>query len=305
VVIKASKKPITLARTAPALPKRGPAPALKPVKPIKAAGYVPPTRFVHPTAPISTRNYPRPQSGNTYITNNTTIINNNYNYDSHHYQPHVANFYGSQSPLWGDHWRYGCAPSPTFSVSVGGGGFGFGFYVYTPYYAPCVASPYYYDPYVPAYVPEDRVSVWSGYNCNWDDGDAYNYDPTVAYDGYGDPSLNYGISNIVVCYQSRSVGLVTNFMGDGQVAIFSGGHYMYSVEAGDFGHMMADNCRACPTVGFDVIGVRHRGEYAWVRCRHRFRWHDGSVHGSYMIYHMQHVHDRYAVIDFSTSNQPF
>ena len=267
--------------------------------PTRAPGYAPPARFVSPSAPISTRNYPRPTYGNTYITNNTTIINNNYRYDSTHYSPHVAQFYGQQSPTWGNHWRYGCE-TPTLSIGVG---FGFGFYVYTPYYAPCVPSPYYYDPCVPAYVPQARVVIWSGYSCGWDDGDSYDYIPGDTYDSYGDPQLNYGIYSISDCYWHRHTDDIVDFMGSGDIAIFCNGHYEYSLSYGDFRQMMADNCMATQTTGFEVLSVRHRGLIAVVRFRHRFRTHDG-VHTVYMAYHMQHVGDRYAITDFMTSDSP-
>lgn len=276
------------------------------MRPERRAGFAPPARFTHPSDPISSRNYPRPAYGNTYITNNATIINNNYRYDSSHYQPHVAGFYGRQSPLWGNHWRYGCYQSPVWNVSLGvSAGFGFGFYVYTPFYAQCVASPWYYDPYIPAYVPESRVVVWNGYSCGWNDGDTYAYDPYDPYYAYGDYQLNYGLSALSVCYGSRNVNVIADLMGDGDIAIFADGRYEYSLSSDDFSLMLSDNCRACPTVGFDIMSVRYRYGYAVVRCRHRFRWRDGSVHGEYLAFRMRQAGDRYAITDFMTSERQF
>jgi hypothetical protein len=273
------------------------------VLPVRAAGYVPPTRFVHAAAPISTRNYPRPTYGNTYITNNTTIINNNYRYDSAHYAPHVNNFYGQQSPDWGDRWRYGCDPSPTFGITIGiEAHFGYGYYVYTPFYTPCVPSPYYDDPYVPAYVPEERVVVWHDYRQDWNDGDPYDYNPSESYNSYGDPDLNYGVSSLTLAYRDRNVSAIVGVLGTGQIAVFREGHYEYSCDSDDFHHMMADNCRASQTVSYEVVRVRHHGNRAVVRCRHRFRSHGGRVRTVYMTYFMVKVGDRYAVTDFMTSS---
>jgi hypothetical protein len=151
--------------------------------------------FLNPNEGMSTHNYPRPHSGNTYITNNTTIINNNYRWDSTHYAPHVANFYGVNDPVWGNHWRYGCYQPSGISVS-----FGFGFYAYTPYYAPVVASPWYYYPYVPAYVPQAQVVVLSNYSCNWDTGSDY------VYASGDDPDFNACVSYFHGFYVGANFG---------------------------------------------------------------------------------------------------
>jgi hypothetical protein len=260
---------------------------------------------VSPSAAISTRNYPRPAYGNTYITNNTTTINNNYRYDSAHYQPHVANYYGQQSPMWGNHWRYGCAPSTSLGISIGLGGFGFGFYAFTPFYAPVVASPFYYDPYVPAYVPQARIVVWPSYSVGWNDGDAYAYQPSYVYDSYGDPEFNLGISTLGLVYGHRDVDALYDLMGTGQIAVFADGRYEYSMNSDDFRAMMADNCRASETVSFDILSVRHHGHYGIVRCRHRFRGPDGDVHEAYLGFNLQLAGDRYAITDFISSGAAF
>jgi len=232
-----------------------------------------------------------------------TIINNNYHYDAARYQPHVARFYGYQSPYWGNHWRYGYYPSPVLSVGVSvgvGAGFGFGFYAYTPFYAPVVASPFYYDPYVPPYVPEARVVVWPNYTVVWDDGPVYEYIPTRHYYEYGDPELNYGIGALALIYRDRNVNVVADLTGSGDIGIFADGHYQYSVNSTDFRQMMVDDCRATPTVSYDLVSVRHRGPIAIVKYRHRFRLHDGAVGVEYQTYHLTRAGDRYAITDFMT-----
>lgn len=207
--------------------------------------------------------------------------------------------------MWGSHWRYGCAPSQTLGLNVGVGGFGFGFYVYTPFYAPCVASPFYYDPYVPAYVPEARVVIWPNYSVAWGDGDPYTYQPEYVYSSYGDPDFNLGISTLGYVYGHRDVGVLSDLMGSGQIAVFADGRYEYSLNADDFRAMLADDCLACPTVSFDILSVRHHGRYGILRCRHRFRGTDGSIHMAYLGFNMQWSGDRYAITDFMTSSSPF
>jgi len=154
--IKATGKPLvgqTLHTGHPVAGKPGVF-ALKNAPAVQRGVNAPPkSAFAQPSAPVSSHNFPAPHQGNTYITNNTTVINNNYNYDAQRYQPHVSNFSGYQSPGWGGHWRYGVVERPERHTS-----FGFGFYVYTPFYASCVASPWYYYPGVPACAPS-RISI--------------------------------------------------------------------------------------------------------------------------------------------------
>ena len=107
-----------------------------------------------------------------------------------------------------------------------------------------MASPWYYDPYTPAYLPESRVVVWDGYNCGWNDGDAYEYDPDDPYYAYGDYQLNYGLSTLSVCYRSRNVSVIADLMGDCDIGIFADGRYEYSVSPDDFSAMMSDTFAA-------------------------------------------------------------
>jgi hypothetical protein len=260
--------------------------------------------FVHPGAPITTSNYPHPHYGNTYITNNTTVIENNYRYDSRVYAPHVANFYYANDPIWGNHWRYGCYASPSVS-------FGFGFYCYTPFYAACVASPWYYYPAVPAYVPQTRVIVLSNYDYNWDYGTSYSYQPTVAYASYGDPEFNQAVSVFSGVYLNVGIGgFDAVFDPVAPIAVWSEGHYCYSLAPTDFRSMCFDTCRSTHTYGYDILGV-HK---AWrgadrsyvVYARHTFENPHGGREVVYQQYRMHRGGSgRYVVTDFNTSHRAF
>jgi len=257
--------------------------------------------FTHPTQPVSSKNYPAPHYGNTYITNNKTVIENNYRYDSTHYEPHVANFYGHDSDAWGGHMRYGVFASPGVSVS-----FGFGFYAYTPYYAPVVASPWYYYPGVPAYVPQSRVVILSDYSVNWGEGVAYEYRPGVAYDSYGEAMVNQAADSIINVYQNNNPEGINGLLDSNQtVAIFSEGNYEYSLNADDFHQTLSDNLAATQTQSFTVTAIRHRDGRMSVWATHVFNVQDGSTETVYQLYRLQLDGDRYVITDFMTSHQPF
>jgi hypothetical protein len=256
--------------------------------------------FIHPSAPVSSRNYPAPHYGNTYITNNTTIINNNYRYDSRHYAPHVANFYGYNDPVWGSHWRYGCYPTPGISIT-----FGFGYYAYTPYYAPVVASPWYYYPCVPAYVPQSRVVVLSDYSCGWNDGSDYAYDPD------GDPDFYQASTAIGGFYVNANFnGFDAYFEPDAPIAISCEGRYQYSLAPADFQRMFEDTCRATHTIGYKVMGV-HRFNWGGrpgyvIYAHHRFENHSGGQEDVYIQYRMHRGNNgRYVITDYNTSHRAF
>ena len=255
--------------------------------------------FVHPGAAITSSNYPRPHYGNTYITNNTTVIENNYRYDSRVYAPHVANFYGYNDPVWGNHWRYGCYSSPGISVS-----FGFGFYAYTPYYTAVVASPWYYYPCVPAYVPQDRVVVLSGYDCNWNDGDDF------AYTSDNDPDFYQATTAVVGIYANGAYGGFGVLLEpDAPVAVFCEGHYQYSLDPDDFRATFTDTCRATHTIGYRILGCRR---FNWggqpgylVYAHHRFSSPSGGEEDVYQTYRMHRgFSGHYVVSDFNTSHRP-
>ncbi len=262
----------------------------------------PKTTFKNPSAPVSSNNYPPPHSGNTYITNNTTIINNNYRYDSTHYQPHVANFYGHDDPVWGGHWRYGCfAPASGVSIS-----FGFGFYAYTPYYAAVVASPWYYYPCVPAYIPQSRVVFLSSYSCDWHQGDVYTYQPGIAYNTYGDYALNHAVDLIAEAYQKNNANYANGLMDPNfPVSIFSEGNYEYTLNSNDFHQTLSDNLAATQTQSFTITGVRNRGDHGVVAATHVFSTADGGTETVYQVYHLARYGGHFVITDFMTSHTPF
>ena len=257
--------------------------------------------YIHPNEPISTRNYPKPHYGNTYITNNTTVINNNYRYDSSHYAPHVANFYGYNDPVWGGHWRYGCF-SPPGGVSVS---FSFGNYAYTPFYAPVVASPWYYYPTVPAYFPQDQVVVLSNYSCGWNSGTDY------VYTSGDDPEFNTCVSYFSGFYVNANFGNFSLILDDqAPISVFCEGNYEYTLPPSAFQATCEDTVHSCSTIGYDIIGV-HRWWHAgyndyFVYGRHRFR---GPTGGTEVVYQQYHMHrgfnGHYVVTDFNTSHRPF
>ncbi|HEY3782316.1 MAG TPA: hypothetical protein VGL56_14635 [Fimbriimonadaceae bacterium] len=261
----------------------------------------PKSAFAQPSAPISSHNFPAPHQGNTYITNNTTVINNNYNYDAQHYQPHVSNFYGYQNPGWGGHWRYGCYQPAGASVT-----FGFGFYVYTPFYAACVASPFYYYPGVPAYIPQGRVVVVDGYSRDWS-GNAYDYRPGVAYGSYGVPNLNKVVNTVQEVFANSDANSMRTIIGGNQIAIFSEGNYEYSLNGTEFLQMLTDNIAATQTVSYTITKVYQRGISAVVEAAHTFN--DPTTGGETTVYHryrlQQNSYNWYAITDFMTSHTPF
>jgi hypothetical protein len=255
--------------------------------------------FVHPTSPVSSNNYPAPHYGNTYITNNTTVIENNYRYDAGHYQPHVANFYCYDSPVWGNHMRYGVwAASPGISVS-----FGFGFYAYTPFYASVVASPWYCYPAVPAYIPQSRVVVLSDYSCNWYEGTSYR--PGV-YDTYGDTAANQAVDQLIQTYVDANADIIDHIIDPNQmIAVFSEGKYEYSLNAGDFHQTLADNIAATQTQSFTVTALRHVPGRAIIKATHVFSVANGGTETVYQLYRLQREGDHYVITDFMTSHVPF
>jgi hypothetical protein len=294
-----------ISRNVPALPNRGRRPAFRTVRPVNAPHFVPPTRFVRPSDPISTHNFPRPAFARTYFTTNFTSIDRDYRYDRDRFTPHVSRFFVEESPLWGNHYRYGCYRSPEFSnVEDFSTVYAYPYYVYSPFYTTCVATPYYYDPYCPPYLPDDRVAVWPDYNYNWDSGASYRYASAEPYSSYGDPLLNLAIQALVGSYRNRDARDIDNVLGTGDVAIFGNNRYEYSLDSNDFRDMFIDDCRAPRTVGFDVLSVRRHGDYGIVRCRHRFETPDRHLHSATLIYNMRRIGNRYAISDFMTSGRP-
>ena len=207
-----------------------------------------------------------------------------------------------QRPEWGGHWRYGYY-APGLAV---GFAFAFGGYCFTPFEAPCYVSPWYYYPCLPAYVPATAVTVVPDYNCPWDLGATYSYQPSAPVASYGDESLNQAIDEICSVFSDMKSDAITGLLPEsGQVAVFTDGKYDYSLNADDFHSMVSDNTQITPTVSFQVLSVRRDNDgEAIVRCVHTFKNEDGGMDRVYQQYRLREQEGRYVITDFMTSHSP-
>ena len=225
----------------------------------------------------------------TIQVNKTVVVNNIY-----------------QSPQWGGHWRYGYVSRPGLSINFNfGSGVSAGLYVATPFAAPCVPSPWYYYPTVPAYVPTSRVYIVPSYTCGWGIGVNYAYNPGLVWSRYGDPDLNRAVDAIRAMFQQHNLSLTQQLVDpNDRVAIFSEGNYEYSLAGTDFQQMLADNVQATPTVQLRITGVRVNGDIAVVHATHFFSLPNGATDQVYQQYRLIDEGGNYVITDFMTSHLP-
>jgi hypothetical protein len=208
---------------------------------------------------------------------------------------YVHNTYIYQSPEWGGHWRYGYS-NPGFSFSIG-------LYAVSPFNGPVYVSPWYYYSNLPPYVPAGRVEVIEGYSAPWNVGTYYSYH-------YGVPgpyqALNTSLDALYALFSQQNTNAVTGFLPyDGQIAIFTDGHYDYSLSVGDFQNMLVDNATATQTRSYSIDRVRRRGEDATVQATHIVTNSAGGTDTVYHEYHLRLEGGQFVVRDFMTSHTPF
>jgi hypothetical protein len=248
----------------------------------RPAPVLPPAHYTYNNFRSSQAQYAIDSRRYTIQVNNSVVVNNFY-----------------QSPAWGGHWRYGYV-NPGLSISFGG--FSLGLYVCSPFAQPCVPSPWYYYPGVPAYVPCSHVYVVPGYSWNWSVGSAYAWQRSAAYDSYGDAALNHAITDVNQLFIDRNVNAGNDLIGGGRVAVFAEGHYEYSLAPADFSAMLADNVNATQTVGYQVNHILVNGNTASITATHQFRNADGSIGLVHQRFRLYFDGSRYVVSDFMTSH---
>ncbi len=253
---------------------------------------------------------PRPAFGNSWnFGRDRELMHRNYENDRRTYDLQIVNNYNLyQRPEWGNHWREGyCGwegDAGFGGVGFRSGNFSFGFYLFTPFSSPCYVSPWYYYTSLPPYIPAERCHVVRDYYCPWDEGAVYSYRPGSGYnDLYVDENLDNAIGEIQDAFNRQDSGAIDALIPDrGRIAVFTEGHYDYSLDANDFHNMMMDNIGNTETIGFEIESVRRSGNNAVVRARHTVRNPDGDEEVVYQQYRLRRENGRFVITDFMTSH---
>jgi hypothetical protein len=174
--------------------------------------------------------------------------------------------------------------------------FSFGLYLTAPTET-CVVSPWYNYSVLPAYLPENVVSINQGVACNWNAGTFYNMSGGYA----SNAALNNAVSNIEALFENQSTSALDALIPDsGQVNIFNGGSYMYSLNDSDFRQMMEDNIQNTETSSFEITNILADGGQATVNATHTFTDPNGGTQTVYQQYRLQLENGRYVIVDFTT-----
>lgn len=223
-----------------------------------------------------------------------------YQYDRSHYSPNVQHF-GQGG--FGAEWRYGFRGHSGFNQR----GFRFGHYRYSPYYHQgVVPSPWYFYHHLPPYLGLTGILLFSDIAYDWDAGTIYGYMPGMESRWAENQALDTSIENLRSAFLNDNQDAIAELVPpDGDVAIYNGTSYMYSVNGGDFEQLMEDNVANTDTTGFRIMQVRVYGDIATVSCQHDFTDADGNSQAVYQQYRMQRYGDRYVIVGMRTSPNAF
>lgn len=182
--------------------------------------------------------------------------------------------------------------------------FFFGGYLFDPWGAPCVLSPWYLYPSLPGYLPYSSVII-SDDNVDWNDGGAYAYDPDDDPNSYGNPDLNYSLDELTKIFNNSDEYALSELIDNSQaIGIYNDGTYMYSINGSEFHQMMMDNIHAVENANFSIMSVKMRNDQAIVRARHEFSSPEGGDEVVYQEYRLQMIGGRFVIVDFNTSKNP-
>jgi hypothetical protein len=242
---------------------------------------------------------PRPSVGSNWnFGRDKDLMARNYDNDSRSHNLQVVNnFNVYQRPEWGNHWREGYFGwGGDAGIGFHAGSFSFGFYLNTPFAAPCYVSPWYYYSSLPAYIPADRCYVAPSYNMDWNIGSVYT-------ESMGDAPLDQAINEVTDAFNHQDVSAIDALMPDnGRIAVSTDGHYDYSLSAGDFHDMMADNITNTRTVSFEIESVRRTATGAFIDARHAVSNPDGSEDVVNLQFRVHPQDGRFVISDFMTSH---
>jgi hypothetical protein len=138
----------------------------------------------------------------------------------------------------------------------------FGFYAFSPV-GDWVYSPWYYYPSLPPYISEDHVIIVrdepSDWKWNQDGWNTYRWEePNGTGGDYTD--LDYALKDLTVAYEDRNVEALTRLCPpSGRVAIYSDGHYSYSLNSADFYDTFRDGATGPRTTDYRILDVKTNG----------------------------------------------
>ncbi len=181
--------------------------------------------------------------------------------------------------------------------------FFFGGYLFDPWGAPCVLSPWYLYPSLPGYLPYSSVIIAND-DVDWNAGGYYAYDPDDDPNSYGNPDLNYSLDELTKIFNNSDEYALSEMIGSEAVGIYNDGNYMYSVNGTEFHQMMMDNIHAVENANFSIMSVKLRNDQAIVRARHEFSSPDGGNEVVYQEYRLQQIDGKFVIVDFNTSKNP-
>lgn len=147
--------------------------------------------------------------------------------------------------------------------------FAYPFYAYDPYVPGEVfyASPWYAYSYLPPYLYGPRVIVVRDYPAwDWDGWTSVN-----VHSDRIDPDVRNVFDDLRDAFEEESGRIADRLLPEeGDVAIFNGGRYDYSLNPDDFQKMFLDGVEESRTIRYEILDARTRGDEIRIRARHTF-----------------------------------
>ncbi len=180
-------------------------------------------------------------------------------------------------------------------------------YVFDPYMADFVCSPWYYYPQLPPYFSARRCFVPTYYAWQPFYGVRYVYQ---SYNSYNNDyrnrdrnELDYVIEDITYAFTDgdrRSIDRLVPRRGN--VSIIMDGRYAYSLQPDDFYDTLMDATQNTQTSEYKILDVQYRKDVASVYARHDFEDPWGRRTSVYHYFRLEPEGRDWVIREFGTSN---
>lgn len=141
-------------------------------------------------------------------------------------------------------------------------------YVFQPYGAPVLYSPWYDYDNLPAYVDQSQVDT--GFVTLTVVGEPYEWHPIATTGAERNTDVDYAVDDIVTIFRDPRDDTLSRLIPTDAVGIQVEDQAAYGIKPADFIDMMRDNSMTTKTQSYDVLGVWRQGDLIKVVCKHTF-----------------------------------
>lgn len=193
-------------------------------------------------------------------------------------------------------------------------------YVFNPYQSyPCVVSPWYYYPTLPAYIDTSRITYANVNEYTFFDGVPYDYRPYRSYqdDRYDDRSyrsddrsyrrnnLDEAIDDLVDAFERQDRRALDRLVPrNGDITVSVDNSVVYSLGSNDFYDMLTDAVMSSKTVSYRIESVRRNDREAEVVADHQYLDPWGQRLEVFHRFTLVEDYGRVVIRKFATSNNP-